>query len=452
MKNKSNSTLIAGYIAFEQTINLKNCDLSGYSHLSRFNGNKSKAIHRWFTYKEGFSSELLSWASGQIGLELDGMNAILDPFCGVGTSLLSAQMTYRGDHQLLAVGVERNPFIAFVARTKLNWPYYKANRIKRLIPKLVGAIETRPRAKYELAELSTIQNQEVFNRRKLYDMLYARDLIQSELNNTPEHDFFLLGWSSIIEEVSNLRKDGRALRFVEKETRAPVHKLLKQKWESMLGDLVQLNSKAFGEIGNKVTHKILEGDGRRLEGIDNISKMYNLIIYSPPYLNNIDYSEVYKLELWLCGFVKKQVDFRNLRMSTLRSHPSIKFPETDFVDKLPSTCWPKRLRESLIAAIPQDEDYNWRVRLVRAYMDDLLVSLQRQYQAIESGGFVICVVGNSLHGGKGNNIPIATDLLISAMGRVVGFKVEQLRVTRQLSRRANNDHLLRESIIIMRRP
>ena len=32
----------------------------------------------------------------------------------------------------------------------------------------------------------------------------------------------------------------------------------------------------------------------------------------PPYLNCIDYSEVYKLELWLMGFVSDQKRFREV--------------------------------------------------------------------------------------------------------------------------------------------
>ena len=51
--------------------------------------------------------------------------------------------------------------------------------------------------------------------------------------------------------------------------------------------------------------------------------------YSPPYLNCIDYTEVYKLELWLLELVKTQAEFRQVRLGTLRSHPSVKFAERD---------------------------------------------------------------------------------------------------------------------------
>src|SRR5690349_13893321 len=112
------------YNEFEQTINIQNGDFLSYSSLPRFNGNKFKPIHRWFTYKEGFSSELLPWVCQRAEIQLSEIESFLDPFCGVGTSLVSAQTSFQGSQQLLAVGIERNPFIAFVARAKTNWPLY----------------------------------------------------------------------------------------------------------------------------------------------------------------------------------------------------------------------------------------------------------------------------------------------------------------------------------------
>src|SRR3989442_224275 len=128
-----------------------------------------------------------------------------------------------------------------------------------------------------------------------------------------------------------------------------------QKWMSMCEDLKLLRS-GLNDMYYPVETRVLEGDGRTLECISDEKRKFDLVLYSPPYLNNIDYTEVYKLELWLSGLTSTQADFRELRLRTLRSHPSIKFPETDLVDKLPSNGWPRRLRRDLIAVIPNDED------------------------------------------------------------------------------------------------
>jgi hypothetical protein len=449
---KTSTPLEAQYIEFEKTINCTNGHSLAYAHLPHFNGNKSKPIHRWFTYKEGFSSELLAWVCKTIGIKLDDIESLLDPYAGVATSLLSAQMNYRGNHPLYLVGIERNPFVAFVARAKLGWATYDISRINKLIPKVVATIKRRAISKINLLDLSTIQDQRIFNRRKLQDLLYAHKVINKVLGNSPEREFFLLGWASIIETVSNVRKDGRALRIVEKEPRAPVYQLLENRWEDMVADIVKVNEKFEGTERGEVIVNIHNGDGRTLDAINQSDRRFDLILYSPPYLNNIDYSEVYKMELWLSGLISTQEDFKNLRLSTMRSHPSVKFPETNHINDLPVNSWPRRLLDALVADIEQDKNRSWRVRLMRAYMDDMLISLQNQYAMVKPGGHVVCVIGNSLHGKKEKATPVATDLLIAALAQAVGFKIKKVQVTRHLRRRDCTEHPLRESVIIMCRP
>jgi hypothetical protein len=440
------------YTNFEKTITCTNGELTAYAHLPHFNGNKSKPIHKWFTYKEGFSSELLTWVCQMVGVELDNLEALLDPYVGVATSLLSAQLNYRGNSDLQLVGVERNPFVSFVARTKLNWHIYDTAQISRLIPILTKTVKVRSGVKFDLLDLCTIQDQRIFNRRKLQDLLFARSVINKIVGDLPERDFFLLGWSSIIETVSNVRKDGRALRIVEKENRAPVYQLLKDRWESMLGDLFKVTKDLKDVRRGKVFVNIYDGDGRTLDILNQQDKKFDLILYSPPYLNNIDYSEVYKMELWLSGCVSTQEEFKNLRLSTFRSHPSIKFPETNHIDALPSSSWVKKLLNALLANIEKDKNYVWRSRLMRSYTDDMLISLRSQYEFAKPGAHVVCVVGNSLHGSNDKAVPVATDLLITALAQEVGFEIKRVQVTRYLRRRDHSEPYLRESVIILQRP
>jgi len=85
-------------------------------------------------------------------------------------------------------------------------------------------------------------------------------------------------------------------------------------------------------------------------------------------------------------------------------------------------------------------------------MDDMYQALSAQFRVARPNAPVVCVVGNSLHGHKEHPILIATDLLIIALAQEIGFKTEWLQVARQLRRRDHTNALLRESIILMRRP
>ena len=444
-------SLISEYTAFEKEIPVSNGDPKLWT-LPHFNGNKTLPIHRWFTYKEGFSAQLLDWICTTYSLNLEGIQAILDPFCGVGTSLISAQTAYRGKNQLRLKGIERNPFIAFVAATKLAWKVYDVRLIAKRIPIVIQAIRSAPiSTSIQKPDLSTFHKREFFNPALLERLMVAKEIIDQTLCDAPERAFFDLGWASIIEDVSNLRKDGRALRHVDKGRHSSVYKILELKLNDMLDDLriVQSNLAELGDF----SFEIINGDGRVLEGIEREGSGFDLVVYSPPYLNNIDYSEVYKLELWLSGMIKNAKEFRELRLSTFRSHPSVKFPPTEALSSLPPTTWPRRLTFQIAEAIPKNKDFQWRKRLLYNYADDIFVSLRHQYDILSKGGLAVCVVGNSLHGNSNANFCVATDLIISSIARELGFEIVDLKVARYLNRRASAHYsdLLRESIIVLRK-
>ena len=151
------------------------------------------------------------------------------------------------------------------------------------------------------------------------------------------------------------------------------------------------------------------------------------------------------------GLVTSGKDFKKLRLSTFRSHPSVRFYETDYLESLGKNTWPRRLVEVLIDSLARDEDFQWRSRLIKAYADDMLVSLSSQFVRAKPGSHVVCVVGNSLHGKKDNATPIATALIIAALAQEVGFMIDRLQITRHTNRRSR-EHPVRESIIIMLRP
>src|SRR5438552_9449928 len=78
-------------------------------------------VHRWFRFKESFSADLLRNVLSDLKPKRKKLS-LLDPFCGVGTSLIATQELRLADYAITATGIERNPFIAFVAQTKVNWP------------------------------------------------------------------------------------------------------------------------------------------------------------------------------------------------------------------------------------------------------------------------------------------------------------------------------------------
>src|SRR5207248_5590090 len=71
---------------------------------------------------------------------------------------------------------------------------------------------------------------------------------------------------------------------------------------------------------------IIEGDARELL-LAKAKQRFRLCVTSPPYLNSFDYSDIYRPELYLGGFVDSNRSLMQIRLKTLRSHVQAKWSE-----------------------------------------------------------------------------------------------------------------------------
>jgi hypothetical protein len=444
-------SLTALYSTYENNICVLPAPPSGsFENLVTFDNCKTEPIHRWYTFKEGYSHRLIGTLEKQGIISAAASTILLDPFCGVGTSLLSCQLQSANGNSRTVIGMERNPTIHSIARSKLNWRAYRLGTIKQSLETLKLPKRGR-RPRLSVPELSTFNStrkngKRAFHPEVLTDLLFLRERINQECGLTPELDFFMLAWTAVIEQASNTRKDGRALRLIESPEVPDVAELFIAQCELMIEDLESMATKH----GQSITATAILGDARFIPFKEN---MFTGLCYSPPYLNNIDYTEVYKLELWLRGHVKTQEEFRSLRLKTFRSHPSITFPATSICDRLSPQTWIRRLKNALIGSLPSDKFRQMRKTLFSGYIDDMLLTLKEQKRVAKPGAPIVCVVGNSLHGGNADHsVPVCTDLLISAAARAVGLGIDHIQVARKLPRRDSKNGWLRESLVVMQKP
>src|SRR5713226_5602453 len=71
-------------------------------------------FHDWYRIILGYSDHLVSRLIDDFQLKRG--NAVLDPFCGTGTTLVECMK-----HGLNAVGIDANPSSVFAARVKTTW-------------------------------------------------------------------------------------------------------------------------------------------------------------------------------------------------------------------------------------------------------------------------------------------------------------------------------------------
>ncbi len=424
-------------------------------------------VHRWFSFKEAFSYRLPREVLSELGA--GESRRVADVFGGVATTALSLQ-TLPAVKEVISI--EYSPLAQFVGDAKLNWHALDPGRLRRLAEELASFDARRSVC---LPELAAFHNPEIYPRSTARALVAARNAIDLSSAQPIERDFFLVGLAAVAEDLSGAMKDGRALRITRGRRRrptsligvapngagaSPVRYALRRQWNAMIDDLVLLASEEH-DIGTAVH---IRGDARELDQVQANGApvlpqgSIGLLVYSPPYLNCIDYSEIYKLELWLLEFITLQDEFRGLRLGTLRSHPSVDFPERRYLD----TCADRELVD-LIRGISHFVVKNGARpgvgRAIFGYFDDMYRVLEEQLRVLEPGGHACCVVGNSTFSRRHSEtkretwrLPVLTDVLLAALASSIGF--EQVRVweARELRPRNVRAGQARESIVVMRKP
>jgi SAM-dependent methyltransferase len=434
--------------------------------------NVTVPVHRWYSYKEAFSHRLPREIVTRLGSGQTGV--VADVFGGVATTALGLQ---RDPRVRRVVSVEYSPFAHLVGVAKLRWAELDPKRLRLRLARLVNY---RMEDSLEVPSLAAFHNHEIFDVRTRTSLLSAHHAIARMRVSDEERNFFLVGLAAVIEDVSGAMKDGRALRILRDRRRDvcnalrphtgrvagsdPVRTALENQLAAMIEDLEHLAPVRVEAHHSRAEH--IRGDARELDGIETDAcgptfepESIGLFLYSPPYPNAIDYSEIYKLELWLLKLVRSANDFRTLRLGTFRSHPSVEFPERGYLDPIGATLIAETI-EAVSSFVERNHPRSETGRMIRNYFDDMYRALQQQFAALEPGGHVVCVVANSTFSHREKSgpeveeywrLPLLTDVLIARLGEAVGFVDPELWKARDLQPRNVREGAARESLVVLRK-
>ncbi len=359
-----------------------------YMDLVTFAKNKQQPIYNWFYYKEGFSPELV-WDLLE-KLEIKKGSSILDPFCGTGNTLLACKQ-----NSYSAAGFDILPLSAFISNTKLQTDYD--------IEKLQNAIHEITKLKFgkpssQWAELGFLNIKTVFSRYAREDLLFFKEKILT-VEDEKIRNFLFLGLLSIISEASNTKKDGGVLRIVQKKHLPPVRYLLKNRLRRMYKDVQRCNPK---ETGARAEAKV--GDARYL----NLQEEFDACITSPPYLNFVDYTKLYGLELAL--FINNREEAQQIRKRSIRSFICAESDSRERVNSKILNATLERVKQS-----PQ---------IVECYFYDVELALRNMFNALKKNGKAAIVIGNTCL----PEITIDSDIILAEIAENIGFKAKEIWV------------------------
>src|SRR3989338_963137 len=210
--------------------------------LVTFVPNKTEPIHNWFYYKEGFSKKLVEWLVKEYGLS----EPVFDPFCGVGTTLLSCKQM-----GINAIGMDVSPLAVLASRVKTR--DYDVDGLQSFFDALFG-LKPEPIEKIPVDP----RIRKLFYHNALETIWFYKNEIEQNKDTFPKPNF-------------------------------PVSETFFRKAKRMIGDV------KFEKVPG-AEPEVIQGDCR----FDRLKpKSVGAIIASPPYLNKIEYTKIYGIELAL---------------------------------------------------------------------------------------------------------------------------------------------------------
>ena len=162
-------------------------------------------------------------------------------------------------------------------------------------------------------------------------------------------------------------------------------------------------------------YRLIRGDSR--EVLRHFDEAVDVAIFSPPYPNSFDYTDIYNLKLWVLGYLSSRVDNIALRQATLRSHVQIKREYAAAPASSPTLC-------STIERLNERRASMWDPDLpamLGSYFADLIQILQALTHGLSESGFIAMVIGDSDYA----DVIVEVPRIVEELAAEAGLKIER---------------------------
>ncbi len=391
-----------------------------------FMANRDAPVHRWVPWIAGFSRQFVQDALAR-HLPEPGAGVVLDPFAGVGTTLIEADIAGHA-----AVGFEINPYAAYAARTKLAAHRLESEQLRAAIAEFETFMEQagrKGRAPEATPPAAFRTRAPFYSPAVKRKVLLAFDFMATL--EAPVARLFrlafaatMVGYSNYSYEPSLGRKSSVGRPEVDDDDVAG----------AIAAKLGQMADDAGWYRASRANPE--RDDGRVFErsffeGYDALDQgSVDLLVTSPPYLNNYHYNRNTRPHLYWLGFCAAPSDLKRLEALNLGTYWQNARDE-DRIDLDPSIDDDEI--KSAIDAVrqknPEKGVYggNGWANYAARYFNDCVRFADGAAWCLRPGATALVVIGNSILQG----VPIPTDRFLAAIAACRGFEVADIHVPRE---------------------
>lgn len=387
---------------------------------ARFNGrsgafvdNMALPVHRWYRYSAGFSADWVRAVIQEHGSDIQNFS-VLDPFAGVGTTLLASSA-----EQVQSWGYENHPFIHRVAAAKLEGIHAEASIVHDLFAEFLSCLpQVTDDLPHDIPDLLA----KCYSRETLAILFSMRDVFLAKFDHkTPESELLWLVITSILRTCSKAGTAQWQYVLPNKKKSGVLEPIeaFRIKASNILQDI------DYAKRNNWSTRsKVLLTDARTPQCPHDIE--VDSVITSPPYPNNYDYADATRLEMTFWGNINRWGDLhKTVRRHLIRSCSQHASAEKLVLEEVLAEAVLEPIRPALSAACNTLEKVretkggrkNYHT-MASAYFRDLGLTFRSLRQVCRPGGFLCFVIGDSAPYG----VYLDVDVWLGELAIAAGFR------------------------------
>jgi len=405
-------------LAYQQELFIE--DVTASLAHARFNGrsgafgdNMSLPIHRWYRYSAGFSADWVRWLVHERCKDL-GTFSVLDPFSGVGTTLLACEA-----EGIQSWGFETHPFVHRIATAKLRGIHVDLLQLRAMLEQFVNHVSASP--PIELNAIPTLLSR-CYKPESLSLLLTMRDLFLAGFDKkTSESELLWLIITAILRVCSGAGTAQWQYVLPNKSKSGVQEPLVafQVKASEILQDVEYAQRNGWSARSS-----VLLTDARAPQ--DCAQVQVDAVVTSPPYPNNYDYADATRLEMTFWGEINGWGDLQDtVRKYLIRSCSQHAAADRLVLDDVLAEAVLDPIRRDLSTACRTLAEVretkggrkNYHT-MAAAYFRDLGLVFKSLRSLCRPGGFVCFVIGDSAPYG----VYLSVDSWLGELALAAGFK------------------------------